>query len=173
VPPRIGGVDLEVDLGAVLARVGKRIFDDQLLQLVSRAPGADITAVFQSLDFVYVPTEDVEASARRYVEELGAELVWKVRGLGTLVACLRVSDAGPAILLSGHLEGTTPILIYRVADYGFAVARLRAAGVFELRELEIPHGPCASFRVSGGQRLAVYELTRPHVDRHFAGRIDD
>jgi hypothetical protein len=129
--------------------------------------------VFQSLDFVYVPTEDVADSARRYVEELGAELVWQVRGMDTVVACLRVSEAGPAILLSGHLEGTTPILIYRVADYASAVTRLRAAGALDLHELEIPHGPCASFRAPGGQRLAVYELIRPDADGYFAGRIDE
>jgi hypothetical protein len=127
---------------------------------------------FESLDFVYVPTRDVPASARAYVEQLGAELVWQVRGMGTVVACLRVSGDGPAILLSGHLEGTTPILIYRVLDYAAAVARLRATGAAELHELEIPHGPCASFRAAGGQRFAVYELVRPGVDRHFAGRFD-
>jgi hypothetical protein len=129
--------------------------------------------LFRSLDFVYVPTEDVDASASRYVDELGAELVWKVRGLGTVVACLRVSDEGPAILLSGHLHGPRPILIYRVDDYAATIARLRAAGVAELHELEIPHGPCASFRAQDGQRLAVYELTRPQAAQHFDGRIDD
>jgi hypothetical protein len=128
--------------------------------------------VFQSLDFVYVPARDVDAAANRYVEQLGAELVWKVRGMGTVVACLRTSDAGPLILLSGHLEGTDPILIYRVPDYAAAVSGLRAAGI-DLRELEIPHGPCASFQAEGGQRLAVYELTRPQVAEHFVGRIDD
>lgn len=129
--------------------------------------------LFQSLDFVYVPTEDVDASTRRYVEELGVELAWKARGMGTVVACLRVSSDGPAILLSGHLEGETPILIYRVADYAAAVESLRAAGILDVRELEIPHGPCASFRAPGGQRLAVYELTRPGADQFFAGRLDD
>ena len=129
--------------------------------------------MFQSLDFVYVPTEHVADSARRYVEELGAELVWQVRGMDTVVACLRVSDAGPAILLSGHLEGTAPILIYRVADYASAVTRLRAADALDLHELEIPYGPCASFRAPGGQRLAVYELIRPDADRYFAGRTDE
>ena len=129
--------------------------------------------MFESLDFVYVPTEDVDESARQYVEDLGAELVWKVRGMETVVACLRVANAGPAILLSGHLEGPIPILIYRVADYDSAVARLRAAGVGELHEIEIPHGPCASFTVAGGQRLALYELTRPQMEEHFAGRFDD
>jgi hypothetical protein len=130
-------------------------------------------AMFESLDFVYVPTEDVDVSAARYVEALGAELVWKVRGMGTVVACLRVSAAGPAILLTSHLEGEVPILIYRVAEYAAALERLRAAGVTEIRELEIPHGPCASFRAPGGQRFGLYELVRPHVAEHFAGRIDD
>jgi hypothetical protein len=129
--------------------------------------------MFRSLDFVYVPTADVDAAASRYVEDLGAELVWKVRGMGTVVACLRVSDGGPSILLSGHLEGENPILIYRVDDYEAAVTELRAVGADELHELEIPHGPCASFRAAGGQRLAVYQLTRPGAARHFDGRIDD
>jgi hypothetical protein len=128
--------------------------------------------MFLSLDYVYVPTEDVEAGARRYVEELGAELVWKVRGMGTVVACLRVADSGPAILLSGHLEGPQPILVYRVANYDAAISRLREAGLGEITELEIPQGPCASFRAPGGQRLAFYELTRPGVAESFAGRND-
>ena len=132
-----------------------------------------MTPRFESLDYIYVPTADVNASTRRYVGELGAELVWKVRGMGTIVACLRVSATGPAILLSGHLEGATPILVYRVADYGAAIAQLRAAGVGELHELEIPQGPCASFVAPGGQRLALYELVRPGVAESFAGRFDE
>jgi hypothetical protein len=129
--------------------------------------------VYDSLDFVYVPTEDVDATAVRYVEDLDAELVWKVRGMATVVACVRITETGPQILLSGHLEGEMPILIYRVADYESTVAALRTAGVEDVRELEIPHGPCASFRAPGGQRLAVYELTRPQVADHFVGRIDE
>ena len=129
--------------------------------------------MFESLDFVYVPTDDVDGTAARYVDELGAELLWKVRGMGTVVARLRLSESGPAILLSGHLEGSTPVLIYRVSDYAEAVRRLRQAGAADLHEIEIPHGPCASFTASGGQRLAVYELARPNADEFFAGRMDD
>jgi hypothetical protein len=132
-----------------------------------------VTALLESLDYVYVPTADVDGAARRYVDELGAELVWKVRGMGTVVACLRLSTAGPDVLLSGHLEGDVPILVYRVADYRSALERLRAAGLGEILELEIPQGPCASFRAPGGQRLAVYELVRPGVARHFDGRFDE
>jgi catechol 2,3-dioxygenase-like lactoylglutathione lyase family enzyme len=127
--------------------------------------------VYVSLDFVYIPTADVDAAVGSYVEVLGAELVWKVRGLGTTVAALRLSAEGPTLLLAGHLEGPTPVLVYRVDDYLSAVARLRAAGL-DLEELEIPPGPCASFEAPGGQRFAVYELVRPGAGDHFAGRVD-
>ena len=105
--------------------------------------------------------------------ELGAELVWKVRGMGTVVVCLRVSQAGPAILLSGHLEGATPILVYRVADYADSIDRLRSAGVKRHARARAPPGPCASFGLPDGQRVAIYELTRPFVLETFAGRLDD
>jgi hypothetical protein len=117
------------------------------------------------------PTIDIDETARRYVNDLGATLEWRVRALGTTVAALRVADSGPLILLSGHLEGERPILVYRIADYQATVAALRPA-VEDLVELEIPHGPCAAFRAPGGQRFAIYELTRPEADEHFAGRFD-
>ena len=128
--------------------------------------------VLRSLDFVYVPTEDVDATATAYVEGLGGRLRWKVRGMGTTVAYVDLDADGPAILLSGHLEGTVPILVYRVDSYAAAVAGLREAGI-ALDELEIPHGPCASFTAPGGQRYAVYELTRPGAADHFDGRVDE
>jgi catechol 2,3-dioxygenase-like lactoylglutathione lyase family enzyme len=128
--------------------------------------------MFESLDYVYVPTDDVDATARSYVDHLGAELVWKVRGMATTVACVRVTGDGPAILLSGHLEGPEPILVYRVADYAAALAALRAAGATDVHELEIPQGPCASMYAPGGLRLAVYQLVRPGVIETFAGRFD-
>ena len=128
--------------------------------------------VFLSLDFVYVPTADVDGAAAAYLD-VGARLEWKVRGMGTVVACLRVSEEGPAILLSGHLQGECPILVYRVESYQVTIDGLRAGGVTDIHELEIPHGPCASFRLEGGQRYAVYELVRPGAADHFAGRIDD
>jgi hypothetical protein len=127
--------------------------------------------MFGSLDYVYVPAADVDAEAQRYAGTLGAELAWKVRAMGTTVACLRVAEAGPAILLSGHLQGPGPILVYRVEDYAATVGRLREQGV-AVHELEIPHGPCASFTMEAGQRYAVYQLTRPDAVHLFDGRID-
>jgi len=130
-----------------------------------------VTAVFASLDFIYTPTPDVDAAADHYVHALGGELRWKVRAMHTTVAAVRVSDTGPLVLLAGHLHGETPVLVYRVDDYARTTAALQAAGV-TLEELEIPHGPCAMFRAVGGQRLAVYQLTRPEAASHFDGRFD-
>jgi hypothetical protein len=41
-----------------------------------------------------------------------------------------------------------------------------------VRELEIPHGPCATFTMEAGQRYAVYQLVRPDAVHLFDGRID-
>lgn len=128
--------------------------------------------MFESLDFIYVPTGDVDAAAAQH-QVLGAELLWKVRAMGTTVAALRVGPVGPQILLAGHLTGERPILVYRVTDYHGTLAALRARGLTDIEVLEIPHGPCAAFRLEGGQRYAIYQLTRPHADAHFAGRIDE
>jgi hypothetical protein len=126
--------------------------------------------VFGSLDYIYVPAADVDSEAERYAGTLGAELIWKVRAMGTTVACLRVAKAGPAILLSGHLQGPGAVLVYRVPDYPATVRLLRQRSV-TVHELEIPHGPCATFTLAG-QRYAVYQLTRPHAVQLFDGRID-
>ena len=127
--------------------------------------------MFGTLDYIYVPVADVNAEAERYAATMGAELIWKVRAMGTTVACLRVAEDGPAILLSGHLQGTGPILVYQVQDYAATVGQLRQRDI-AVHELEIPHGPCATFTMGAGQRYAVYQLTRPEAAHLFDGRID-
>ena len=127
--------------------------------------------MFGSLDYIYMPAADVDGEARRHIDALGAELGWKVRAMGTTVACLRVGEQGPAILLSGHLRGTGAILVYRVQDYAATLRELRQRNV-AVHELEIPPGPCATFTMEAGQRYAVYQLVRPEAAHLFDGRID-
>jgi hypothetical protein len=125
--------------------------------------------VLLSLDFLYTPSDDVDAAAARCVEGLGGVLVWRMSAMGTLVAALRLAKEGPLMLFADHLETSSPIAIYRVGSYAGALERLRAGGVDEIRELELPPGPCATFSLAGA-RLGVYELTRPHAADHLAGR---
>jgi hypothetical protein len=129
-------------------------------------------SVFEQLDFVYMPSHDVAADVHYFTEVLGAELVFAVEGMGTRVAMVNVTDQPPGILLAGHLEGERPILVYRVADIGMATEELESRGWQRGQSLEIPHGPVCTFVTPGGHRLAIYQLTRPEVGDHFAGRRD-
>ena len=129
--------------------------------------------MFSSLDFIYVPTPDVPSAIDYYVSVLGAELVWRIRDGETVVASVRVSETGPALLLASHLAGNVPILIYRVARLQAMMAELRSRGWQpEGEPFEIPHGPCVTFGDPSGQRFALYELVRPEANEHFRGRLD-
>jgi len=92
--------------------------------------------------------------------------------MGTRVAMVELTAAPPRVLLAGHLDGEAPVLVYGVADLDAAVAEHAARGFDEGTILKIPHGPVRSFRAPGGQRIALYELTRPDVEAHFEGRFD-
>ena len=71
-----------------------------------------------------------------------------------------------------HVEGERPILVYRVGSLATALEDLTSRGWERESTFEIPHGPCCSFRTPGGHRVALYELVRPEVAEHFAGRFD-
>jgi hypothetical protein len=126
--------------------------------------------VVGSLDYIYLPTADAGGEVLRQVKTMGAELAWKARAIRTTVACLGAGEPGPAVLLSGHLHGTGPILVYQVPGYAGPIARLRQENV-AVCELEIPHGPCATFTIGTGQRYAVYQLIRPGAVHQLDGRI--
>ena len=127
---------------------------------------------FEQLDFVYMPSADVAADVRYFTETLGGRLTFAVEGMGTRVAMVELTDGPPRLLLAEHLAGDRPVLVYRVADLGRAMDELEARGWRRGHMLEIPHGPVCAFTTPGGHRLAIYQLTRPEVGDHFAGRRD-
>jgi hypothetical protein len=59
-----------------------------------------------------------------------------------------------------------------VADLGAALATLETRGWEREQIFEIPHGPCCSFRIPGGHRIALYQRTRPEANAHFESRRD-
>jgi hypothetical protein len=128
--------------------------------------------VFEQLDFVYMPSRDVAADVAYFTDVLDARLVFAIDGMGTRVAMVELTSGPPRILLAGHLEGDRPVLVYRVEDLASAEAGLRARGWAAGHALEIPQGPVHSFTAPGGQRIAIYQLTRPGVEASFEGRRD-
>ena len=127
---------------------------------------------FIQLDYVYIPSTDVAKDLKYFTDVLGGELGFAVEGMGARVAMVRLTTDPPHVLLTDHLDGDRPILIYRVADLYAALADLKARGWKKGQTLEIPMGPCSSFKTPGGHRIAVYELSRPEVANHFQGRRD-
>ena len=124
------------------------------------------------MDFLYTPSRDVAADMAYFVDVLGGRLVFAVEAMGTRVAAIDVAEGSPLVLLTDHLAGERPILVYRVEDFTEALDSLRSRGWEEERTFEIPHGPCCSFRTPGGHRVAIYQLIRPEAAAHFQGRRD-
>jgi hypothetical protein len=128
--------------------------------------------VFGQLDFLYTPSTDVVGDLRFHVDVLGARLVFAIEDGGTRVAMVELAAGPPWILLTDHLDGDRPILVYRVADLAAARAELESRGLKPERSLEIPQGPLSAYRTPGGHRFALYQETRPGVLKHFEGRLD-
>lgn len=128
--------------------------------------------MFEQLDFVYMPSRDAAADVAYFTGVLGAELLFAVEGMGTRVAMLELTSGPPRLLLAEHLDGETPVLVYRVADLHSALEKLEDRGWKRAGTFDIPQGPITSFVAPGGQRLALYERTRPEVESHFIGRRD-
>ena len=128
--------------------------------------------VLGPLDYQYTPSSDVASDMAWFEGVLGARVVFAIESSGTRVAMLELTPEQPRILLADHLEGERPILVYRAVDLAATRAALEARGLVPERTLEIPVGPCCTYRSGSGHRLAIYQRTRPEVEAHFAGRRD-
>jgi len=128
--------------------------------------------MFLSLDFLYVPSKPPGPVVAYYPGVLGGTLLFRIKEMGTEVAAVKLSETGPLVLLAEHLEGSLPILIYRVENLQKAMREMERQRWKRGEVFEIPQGPCCTFIAEGGQRLAIYELTRPEVAQHFMGRFD-
>jgi hypothetical protein len=133
---------------------------------------ADPGGPFEQLDFLYVPSGDVAADPDHFTDVLGGRLVFAVESMGTRVAAIELTSGPPLALLTDHLEGDRPILVYRVPDLEAALTSLESRGWEWEGTFDIPHGPCCSFTMPGGHRVALYQLTRPEAAHHFDGRRD-
>ena len=129
--------------------------------------------IFESLDFLYIPSQNIHKSISYYIDILNGELLWKIHAYGVWVACIKLSNKEPCILLADHIEKKDMILIYRVNNLDNIYSELKSRGWIEEKRLGIPNGPCCIFRDPAGNRIAIYENKRPNVMEEFKGRIDE
>jgi hypothetical protein len=128
--------------------------------------------MFGPLDFVYMPSRDAAADVEHFTQRLGGELVFAIDAMGTRVAMVRLGEGPPSILLAEHLEGERPVLVFRVPDLDAAVEQVEARGGSAGPPFDIPHGPIRHLELPGGQRIALYERTRPEADERLGARRD-
>ena len=133
---------------------------------------AESAPPFDRLDFLYTPSTDVPADLTYFGGVLGGRAVFAIDAMGTKVAAVELTEGPPLVLITDHVEGERAILVYRVEDLARTLDELSARGWEREGTFEIPHGPCCSFRTPGGHRIALYQLERPEVAEHFAGRFD-
>ena len=137
-----------------------------------RSDWDDYAMAIDALDVLYVPSRDVEADIRFYRDTLGGRVIFAIEAMGARVAEVALAPEAPRMILADHLPGDAPIFLHRVSDLDQTLAALAERGLGVEARVELPLGPCATFRSPGGQRLGLYQLTRPEVDAHFAGRAD-
>lgn len=127
---------------------------------------------FIQLDYLYTPSRDVAKDVRFFTDVLGGRLAFAIDAMGTRVAKVELSGGPPHVLLTDHLEGDRPVLVYRVADLDKALSRLKKNGWKKGRDVELPVGPAFTFSSPGGHRIALYEASRSFVEKSFEGRFD-
>src|SRR5207253_2031281 len=71
---------------------------------------------FEQLDYVYMPSRDVASDVGYFVETVGSRLIFAIEAMGTRVAMLELAPGPPRLLLTDHLAGDWPILVYRVGN---------------------------------------------------------
>jgi hypothetical protein len=129
--------------------------------------------MFKSLDFLYVPAPDIDSSVQYYTRVLGGKLLWKIHAYGVWVACITLTDdQKPYVLLADHIPKNDVELIYQVKNLEDAVTELKSRGWKEEDRIEIPPGPCCTFRDPAGNALVIYENVRPFIMDEFKGKID-
>jgi predicted enzyme related to lactoylglutathione lyase len=136
------------------------------------AVSSEAAPPFAELDFLYTPSRDVASDMAYFTGVLGGRVLFAIEAMGTRVAAIELSSGPPVVLLTDHVAGDRPILVYRVADLEATLARQETAGWVRERTFDIPHGPCCSFTTPGGHRVALYQLTRPEAAADFEGRRD-
>src|SRR2546425_9747387 len=92
--------------------------------------------LFEHLDFLYTPSRDVAADTGYFADVLGSRVVFAIEAMGTRVAALEVAKDSPLVLLTDHLDGDRPILVYRVTNLAQAVAVLHSRGWAEAGTIE-------------------------------------
>jgi catechol 2,3-dioxygenase-like lactoylglutathione lyase family enzyme len=114
------------------------------------------------LSYLYMGTDDVDASLSFYTEALGARFVWRFRAFATDVAAVRFGPDRPFVLLAEHRPTPSCLPIWSVPNLDDAVATLARAGFADHGEtVGTPDGPVHVVTDPSGNELGLLRPDRP------------
>ena len=114
------------------------------------------------LAYLYMGTDDVDASLAFYTEALGAQFVWRFQAFATDVAAVRFGADRPFVLLAEHRPTPSCLPIWSVADLDAAIAALARAGFADHGEtVGTPDGPIHVLTDPSGNELGLLRPDRP------------
>jgi hypothetical protein len=125
---------------------------------------------FERLDFPYTPSTDVPRDLRYFTEVLGGRAIFAIDAMGTKVAAVELTEGPPLVLLTDHVEGERPILVYRVGSLATALKDLVRVGA--RGHVRDPARAVLLVPNPGRPPRRGVRARPPEVVEHFAGRFD-
>ena len=117
----------------------------------------------RKLVYLYTGSADVSKDLELYETQLGGELVWRFREMGTDVAAVRLGE-GPLVLLADHRPAPSVLPIWTVGDLDEVEAAMRAQGwTASATRVEVPDGPCLVLSDASGNEVGLIHQVRPNV----------
>lgn len=122
---------------------------------------------FKKLSYLYLGTDDYEATVSYYLDVLKAEQVWDFDRFGARVTALQVST-GPLILVSDHRKAPGCQPVFEVEDLANTVRELKERGWSEQAgPFGTPNGEAYSFQDPSGNSFAIFQIDPDSTDRSY------
>lgn len=150
----------DIACGAVLNETGEASQETE--------SGADIKKPpFKNLSYLYLGTDDYEATVEYYLDVLHAEKVWDFDRFGAKVTAFKVSS-GPLLLVSNHRKAPSCQPVFEVDDLSLTIRELKERGFKEQAgPFGTPNGEAYSFLDPGGNSIAIFQVDPDSTDRSY------
>lgn len=146
--------------GAVLNDAGEASQDTEGGGDLKRPP-------FKNLAYLYLGTDDYDATVEYYLDVLHAEKVWDFDRFGARVTAFKVSS-GPLLLVSNHRKAPSCQPVFEVDDLSLTIRELKERGFKEQAgPFGTPNGEAYSFLDPGGNSIAIFQVDPDSTDRSY------
>lgn len=122
---------------------------------------------FKNLAYLYLGTDDYDATVEYYLDVLHAEKVWDFDRFGAKVTAFKVSS-GPLLLVSNHRKAPSCQPVFEVDDLSLTIRELKERGFKEQAgPFGTPNGEAYSFQDPGGNSIAIFQVDPDSTDRSY------